>query len=35
MDAANISAKYVDGVLQVTLPFIQGQQATKQEIKIN
>jgi HSP20 family protein len=35
MDAANISAKYVDGVLQVTLPLIQGQQATKQEIKIN
>jgi HSP20 family protein len=35
MDVANISAKYVDGVLQVSLPLIKGKTSTKQEIKIN
>ena len=33
IDTQNISAKYVDGVLQVTLPVIPGKEA--QEIKIN
>jgi HSP20 family protein len=35
MDTTNITAKYVDGVLQVSLPLIQGKEATKQEIKIS
>ena len=30
-----ISAKYVDGVLQLSLPFNEGTAAAKQEIKIN
>ena len=35
IDAANISAKYVDGVLQVSLPFIPGKQPEKREIVIS
>jgi len=35
IDAKNISAKYVDGVLQVTLPVIPGKETTNQEIKVN
>jgi HSP20 family molecular chaperone IbpA len=35
MDVANISAKYVDGVLQVSLPLVQGKEAARQEIKIS
>ena len=35
VDTANSSAKYVDGVLQVSLPLIPGKEATKQEIKIS
>jgi len=35
IDAENITAKYVDGVLQVSLPLVQGQEATKKEIVIN
>jgi HSP20 family protein len=35
IDAGNISAKYVDGVLQVSLPFIPGMQPAKREIVIN
>jgi len=35
IDAGNISAKYVDGVLQVTLPVIPGKEAVKHEIKIS
>ena len=35
IDTANISAKYADGVLQVTLPVIAGKEATKKEIVIN
>ena len=35
MDVANITAKYTDGVLQVSLPLIQGKEISKQEIKIN
>lgn len=35
IDAANISAKYVDGVLQVSLPVIPGKEGVKQEIPIS
>ena len=34
IDANNISAKYVDGVLQVSLPIVPGKQAGKREIVI-
>jgi HSP20 family protein len=34
IDATNITAKYVDGVLQVSLPLIPGKEATKKEIVI-
>ena len=35
IDVANITAKYEDGVLHVSLPLLQGQEAAKQEIKIS
>ncbi|HYO22002.1 MAG TPA: Hsp20/alpha crystallin family protein [Flavisolibacter sp.] len=35
IDSTNISAKYVDGVLQVSLPLIPGKEATKKEVVIN
>lgn len=35
IDATNISAKYVDGVLQVSLPIIPGKETSSQEIPIN
>lgn len=35
IDATNITAKYVDGVLEVSLPLIPGKEAAKQEIRIN
>jgi HSP20 family protein len=35
IDVTNISAKYVDGVLQVSLPVIPGKEQAKQEIPIN
>lgn len=35
IDTQNIAAKYVDGVLQVSLPLIPGKEATSQEIKIS
>lgn len=35
VDAANITAKYEDGVLHVSLPLIPGKEATKKEIVIN
>jgi HSP20 family protein len=35
MDTTNITAKYVDGVLQVSLPLVTGKGTTKQEIMIN
>jgi HSP20 family protein len=35
IEAANITAKYVDGVLHVSLPLIPGKEATKKEIVIN
>ena len=35
IDAANISAKYVDGVLQVSLPIIEGKETVKREIPIS
>jgi HSP20 family protein len=34
IDATNITAKYVDGVLQVSLPLIPGKEATKKEIVV-
>ena len=35
IDATNITAKYVDGVLHVSLPLVKEKQPAKQEIKIN
>jgi len=35
VEAAAISAKYEDGVLQVSLPVIAGTETTEQEIKIS
>lgn len=35
IDVSNISATYVDGVLQISLPVIQGKAAGKNEIRIN
>ena len=35
IDVSNISAKYTDGVLQVSLPLVEGKEATKQEIQIS
>lgn len=35
IDAGNIAAKYVDGVLQVTLPVIPGKEASTHEIKVS
>jgi HSP20 family protein len=35
IDSKNITAKYADGVLQVSLPIIAGKQNSKQEIVIN
>ncbi len=35
IDASNILATYVDGVLQVSLPLVQGKETAKQEIKIS
>ena len=35
IDAATISARYVDGVLQVSLPMIGGKESVKKEVVIN
>jgi HSP20 family protein len=35
IDASAISAKYVDGVLEVTLPVIPGKETTDQHIPVN
>ncbi len=35
VDTNNISAKYADGVLEVSLPLIAGKEKTTQEIVIN
>ena len=35
VDTAGITAKYLDGVLQVSLPFIPGKEPTKREVVIN
>ena len=35
IDTTNITAKYVDGVLQVSLPIIAGKETVSQEIKIS
>jgi HSP20 family protein len=35
VDAANITAKYIDGVLQVSLPIVPGKESSSQEITIS
>ena len=35
IDAGNISATYVDGVLQISMPLVAGKEVVKNEIKIN
>jgi HSP20 family protein len=35
IDTTNITAKYVDGVLEVFLPIIAGKESPKQEIKVS
>lgn len=35
IDATNISAKYVDGVLQVSLPLIPGKEVTRKEVVVS
>ncbi|MBC7848652.1 MAG: Hsp20/alpha crystallin family protein [Chitinophagaceae bacterium] len=35
IDKQNITAAYVDGVLQVSLPMIEGVQANRKEIVVN
>lgn len=35
VDTANISAKYEDGVLQVSLPLIAGKETTRKEVPIS
>ena len=35
IDPQNISAKYADGVLQVTLPIVAGKESANQEIKVS
>src|SRR5690349_3559293 len=35
IDKANITAKYVDGVLQISLPVIPGMEVPQQEISIS
>jgi HSP20 family protein len=35
IDAASITAKYVDGVLQVSLPMLPGKEVTKKEVVIS
>jgi HSP20 family protein len=35
IDKQNISAKYADGVLQVSLPLLENSQAPKKEIVVN
>ncbi|MEO6538186.1 MAG: Hsp20/alpha crystallin family protein [Ferruginibacter sp.] len=35
VDVGNISAKYVDGVLQVSLPLVPGSETPKREIVVN
>ncbi len=35
IDTADISAKYIDGVLEVSLPLVSGAEATSRKIEIN
>ena len=35
IDTKSISAKYVDGVLEVSLPIIAGKESSSQEIKVS
>jgi len=34
IDATKITAKYIDGVLQVSLPIIPGKESKSQEIPV-
>ena len=35
IDAGNISAKYTDGVLQVTLPLVPGAEPKEQQVPVS
>jgi HSP20 family protein len=35
IDSSNISAKYADGVLEISLPVIAGKEKSEKEIVIN
>lgn len=35
IDSKNITAKYTDGVLQISLPVLEGMQAAKREITVS
>jgi HSP20 family protein len=35
IDATSITAKYTDGVLQVSLPLVEGKSASRQEVPIS
>jgi HSP20 family protein len=35
IDTSNITAKYADGVLQVSLPLVQGKEASRTEVQIS
>lgn len=35
VDKQNISAKYLDGVLHITMPIVAGKETIKQEITVN
>ena len=35
VDTANISARYVDGVLEISMPVIAGKETVKKEIAIS
>lgn len=35
VDTASISARYVDGVLEISLPFIAGKESVQREIAVN
>ena len=35
IDAANITAKYVDGVLQVSLPLLEGKDTARKQVVVD
>jgi HSP20 family protein len=35
VDASNITAKYADGVLQVSLPLVPGKETTRKEVPVS